>query len=171
MKRELLFVQGGGQGTHDKWDNELVGSLRLNLGQGYRIHYPRMPSEDDPSYALWKTALEGEFESLQDGAAKVAGRATISSCLPTLVRGFPKASPSTSFTGLRMKSRHHRTSSSTPARFRKLASIACGGATIGSIMTMLRRRTCHDSAGLYAWPEVAVVHRLTRQLIPGKELR
>ena len=71
VKRQLLFVQGGGKGTHDEWDNKLVASLRQELGQDYEIHYPRMPSEDDPSYALWKTALERVFETLRDGAILV----------------------------------------------------------------------------------------------------
>jgi predicted alpha/beta hydrolase family esterase len=71
VKRQLLFVQGGGKGTHDEWDNKLVESLRQNLGQDYEIHYPRMPSEDDPSYALWKTTLERVLEKLQDGAILV----------------------------------------------------------------------------------------------------
>jgi predicted alpha/beta hydrolase family esterase len=70
-KRQLLFVQGGGKGTHDEWDDKLVASLRVELGQDYEIHYPRMPSEDDPSYALWKTALEREFGTLRDGAILV----------------------------------------------------------------------------------------------------
>jgi predicted alpha/beta hydrolase family esterase len=71
LKRQLLFVQGGGKGTHDEWDNKLVASLRQELGQDYEIHYPRMPNEDDPSYALWKTALESEFGTLRDGAILV----------------------------------------------------------------------------------------------------
>ena len=71
VKRQLLFVQGGGKGTHDEWDNKLVACLRLALGQDYEIDYPRMPSEDDPSYALWKTALDRVFGTLRDGAILV----------------------------------------------------------------------------------------------------
>lgn len=71
VKRQLLFVQGGGKGTHDEWDHKLVESLRRELGQGYEIHYPRMPGEDDPSYAPWKTTLERELGTLQDGAILV----------------------------------------------------------------------------------------------------
>ena len=71
VKRQLLFVQGGGEGTHDEWDSKLVDSLRHELGHRYEIHYPRMPGEDDPSYAQWKAALEGELEKLADGAILV----------------------------------------------------------------------------------------------------
>ena len=71
MKHDLLFVQGGGEGTHDEWDHKLVASLRQELGQDYEIHYPRMPNEDDPSYAPWKTTLESVLGTLRDGAILV----------------------------------------------------------------------------------------------------
>jgi hypothetical protein len=70
-KHQLLFIQGGGKGAHDEWDNKLVASLRQELGQDYEIDYPRMPSEDNPTYSLWKTALESVFETLQHGAILV----------------------------------------------------------------------------------------------------
>jgi predicted alpha/beta hydrolase family esterase len=70
-KRQLLFVQGGGEGTHDEWDDKLVASLDRELGQGYDLHYPRMPREDDPSFPRWKPALERELEQLAAGAVLV----------------------------------------------------------------------------------------------------
>lgn len=30
--RQVLFIQGGGAGTHDEWDGKLVESLRRELG-------------------------------------------------------------------------------------------------------------------------------------------
>jgi pimeloyl-ACP methyl ester carboxylesterase len=71
MKHQLLFVQGGGKGTHDEWDDKLVASLQKELGQDYEILYPRMPSEDDPSYARWKPALEKVLGTLRDDAIVV----------------------------------------------------------------------------------------------------
>jgi predicted alpha/beta hydrolase family esterase len=71
VEHQLLFVQGGGKGAHDEWDSKLVESLRRELGHDYEIHYPRMPSEDNPSYASWRTALEKAFETLPDGAILV----------------------------------------------------------------------------------------------------
>lgn len=68
MKHQVLFVQGGGEGTHDAWDNKLVDSLRQHLGAGYDIRYPRMPDEAEPRYASWASALEQEFERLDNGA-------------------------------------------------------------------------------------------------------
>jgi predicted alpha/beta hydrolase family esterase len=70
-KRQLLFVQGGGKGAHDEWDNKLVASLRHELGSEYVVHYPRMPREDDPSYGLWKTALDRAFGKLREDAILV----------------------------------------------------------------------------------------------------
>ena len=69
--RQVLFVQGGGEGVHDEWDNRLVDSLGRELGPGYEIRYPVMPDEADPRYAAWKPALERELASLGDGAVVV----------------------------------------------------------------------------------------------------
>jgi len=68
---QILFVQGAGKGTHDEWDDKLVASLRSRLGPGYDIHYPRMPNEDEPSYAAWSAALEPLLRTLHDGAVVV----------------------------------------------------------------------------------------------------
>jgi predicted alpha/beta hydrolase family esterase len=71
VKRQLLFVQGGGAGTHDEWDHRLVESLERELGSDYEIRYPRMPDEDDPRYASWKATIENELAALDDGAILV----------------------------------------------------------------------------------------------------
>jgi predicted alpha/beta hydrolase family esterase len=71
VKRQVLFVQGGGEGVHEKWDSKLVDSLGRELGRGYEVDYPRMPHEDEPSYASWKPALQKAFETLRDGAILV----------------------------------------------------------------------------------------------------
>jgi pimeloyl-ACP methyl ester carboxylesterase len=66
--RQILFIQGGGAGVHDEWDDKLVDSLRRGLGDSYEIRYPRMPDEDDPSYARWSAAIRREMTALDDGA-------------------------------------------------------------------------------------------------------
>jgi len=71
MARQVLFVQGAGEGVHDRWDSKLVASLERELGESYAVRYPRMPGEDDPSYSAWKAALLGEFASLEDDAILV----------------------------------------------------------------------------------------------------
>ena len=68
MSRQILFVQGGGDGTHDAWDNKLVDSLTAELGEGYELRYPPMPNEGEPDYATWKAALVKEFADLDDDA-------------------------------------------------------------------------------------------------------
>ncbi len=70
--RQILFVQGGGAGAHDVWDDKLVESLRRELGAGYEVRYPRMPDEGDPAYARWSAAIRREMTDLNDGAV-VAG--------------------------------------------------------------------------------------------------
>ncbi|MEH1164097.1 alpha/beta fold hydrolase [Micromonospora sp. CPCC 205539] len=70
--RQVLFIQGGGASVHDEWDNKLFDSLRQGLGDGYEVRYPRMPEEDDPSYAKWSAAIWEEITALDDGAV-VAG--------------------------------------------------------------------------------------------------
>ncbi|MDQ2846761.1 MAG: alpha/beta hydrolase [Actinomycetota bacterium] len=69
--RQVLFVQGGGAGAHDEWDDKLVDSLRHGLGDGYEVRYPRMPDEDDPSYARWSMAIRRELTALAEGAVIV----------------------------------------------------------------------------------------------------
>jgi pimeloyl-ACP methyl ester carboxylesterase len=70
--RQILFIQGGGAGAHDEWDDKLFDSLRRELGDGYEVRYPRMPDEDDPSYVRWSAAIRREVAGLDDGAV-VAG--------------------------------------------------------------------------------------------------
>jgi predicted alpha/beta hydrolase family esterase len=69
--RQVLFIQGGGGGVHDEWDDKLFDSLRRELGDGHEVRYPRMPDEDDPSYARWSAAIRREMAALADGAVVV----------------------------------------------------------------------------------------------------
>ena len=70
--RQILFIQGGGAGAHDEWDDKLFDSLRRELGERYEVRYPRMPDEDDPTYARWSAAIRREMTALDNGAV-VAG--------------------------------------------------------------------------------------------------
>ncbi len=71
MPRQVLFIQGGGEGTHDEWDDKLADSLRAELGPGFEVRYPRMPAEDDPSAATWVPAIRQAIAALDDGAVVV----------------------------------------------------------------------------------------------------
>jgi predicted alpha/beta hydrolase family esterase len=68
---DVLFIQGAGSGTHADWDSRLVESLRRELGPRYRIRYPRMPEEADPTMAAWRPVIEEELASLGPGAIVV----------------------------------------------------------------------------------------------------
>ena len=46
MKKQVLFIQGGGKGAHEA-DNKLAVSLQDALGDEYNVVYPKMPEEDD----------------------------------------------------------------------------------------------------------------------------
>ncbi len=69
--RDVLFVQGAGEGVHAEWDLRLVESLRRELGPSYHVRYPRMPDEADPRMATWRPVLEQELASLRPGAVVV----------------------------------------------------------------------------------------------------
>ena len=75
--RQVLFIQGGGSGAHDDWDARLVESLRRELGDRYEVRYPRMPDEDDPSYARWSAAIRRELASMADGGDGADGAVVI----------------------------------------------------------------------------------------------
>lgn len=93
MPKQILFIQGGGETTHDEWDNKLVDSLRHHLGEAYAIRYPRMPDEADPRYATWKAALLKEFESLEDGAILVGHSLGATVLIHTLAEERPAFRP------------------------------------------------------------------------------
>ena len=52
--KQVLLIQGGGQGTHEEWDNKILDSVERELGPDYAVRYPRMPHEANPKYAAWK---------------------------------------------------------------------------------------------------------------------
>jgi predicted alpha/beta hydrolase family esterase len=71
MTTQILFIQGGGKGVHDEWDDKIVDSLERELGADYAIRYPRMPHEGDPKYGDWRAKLTREFAELDAGAILV----------------------------------------------------------------------------------------------------
>ena len=83
VTRQILFIQGGGAGAHDEWDDKLVESLRRELGVGHEIRYPHMPDEGDPTYARWSAAIRREMADLDDGAVVARwGASTVSRTAP-----------------------------------------------------------------------------------------
>lgn len=94
MTRQVLFVQGGGEGAHDAWDSKLVASLERELGPGYDIRYPRMPNEDDPRFAPWAAALRQQLDALGDGAILVGHSVGATILVHSLAEDPPARTPS-----------------------------------------------------------------------------
>jgi hypothetical protein len=93
VARQILFIQGGGHDVHDAWDNKLVDSLRHELGADHEIRYPRMPGEDDPSYAKWAPAIRREMAALEDGAVLVGHSIGAAMMMGVLAEQKPEARP------------------------------------------------------------------------------
>src|SRR5512147_1879098 len=71
MKKQVLFIQGGGEGAYRE-DKELVKSLRDALGSEYNVLYPKMPEEENSGYEAWKEQISKELDALNDELILVA---------------------------------------------------------------------------------------------------
>jgi len=78
MKRQLLFVHGGGEGAYEE-DRKLAASLQDALG-GYGVHCPKMPDENSPQYAAWRDRIASELAKL-DGEIFLVGHSLGASIL------------------------------------------------------------------------------------------
>jgi uncharacterized protein len=79
MARQVLFVQGAGEGAHEE-DAKLASHLRAALGTEYQVRYPRMPNEDDPVEKAWWRRIDEELAAMGPGAIAIghsAGAATL----------------------------------------------------------------------------------------------
>ncbi len=79
MKKQVLFVHGGGQGAYEE-DKKLAASLQDALGTTYDVRYPKMPDEDRPKYEAWKEQLAKELAAL-DGEVILVGHSLGASIL------------------------------------------------------------------------------------------
>ncbi|MBO9596084.1 MAG: alpha/beta fold hydrolase [Niabella sp.] len=68
MKKQVLFIQGGGNGGY-KTDAPLVASLQETLGSGYQVHYPQMRADETaPGFASqWLQQIGEQITAAQDG--------------------------------------------------------------------------------------------------------
>lgn len=71
MKKQVLFIQGGGEGAYDE-DEKLAVSLQEALGPEYQVSYPRMPDEGNPDDHTWMAQISRELASL-DGPVLLVG--------------------------------------------------------------------------------------------------
>lgn len=70
MPRDIVFLHGAGAGAYEE-DRLLVRSLERALGEAYRVHYPRLPNENDPDPAVWRAQLEEELARIAGAVALV----------------------------------------------------------------------------------------------------
>ena len=89
MRREVLFVQGGGRGAHQV-DASLVASLANELGSDYEVHYPIMPHEDRPDYPAWNRILIEQLARLGDGVILVGHSVGATIVVWSLAEGQPQ---------------------------------------------------------------------------------
>lgn len=64
MKRNILFIQGGGGEEDYAADAKLVTSLREVLGEAYAVHYPFLPDESTPDFGRRKQIAQ-EISSIK----------------------------------------------------------------------------------------------------------
>ncbi len=79
MKRQLLFVHGGGEGAYEE-DRKMAASLQDALGSGYEVLCPKMPDEDSPQYGAWRDRIASELAEL-DGEVFLVGHSLGASIL------------------------------------------------------------------------------------------
>jgi predicted alpha/beta hydrolase family esterase len=71
MKRQALFIHGGGEGAYEE-DKKMAASLQDALGSAYDVRCPKMPDEDSPEYKAWKERIAQELAAL-DGEVILVG--------------------------------------------------------------------------------------------------
>jgi len=64
MKRQILFIQGGGEGAH-RADALLAASLARELEADCEVRYPEMPNEGSPDYFAWRRRLAQELATME----------------------------------------------------------------------------------------------------------
>lgn len=65
MKKEILFIQGGGNGGYEA-DAKLVSSLRKALGTAYEVRYPKMSSDETSPDFGWPNQIGKEISEIED---------------------------------------------------------------------------------------------------------
>ncbi len=70
MKKQVLFIQGGGEGAYAV-DKRMAAALQHALGAEYNVVYPHMPEEADPEYETWAAQISKERAALGDNAISV----------------------------------------------------------------------------------------------------
>ena len=65
MKKQVLFIHGGGEGAYEE-DKKLAASLQNELGDAYDVRCPKMPNEGSPEYEEWRDQISKELAALEE---------------------------------------------------------------------------------------------------------
>ncbi|HTD99840.1 MAG TPA: alpha/beta hydrolase [Mucilaginibacter sp.] len=71
MKKQVLFIQGGGNGGYEA-DSKLVALLQKLLGEDYELSYPRMKTDEAAPNFGWLKQIGNEIDKLGDDIILVA---------------------------------------------------------------------------------------------------
>jgi predicted alpha/beta hydrolase family esterase len=91
MAKQVLFVQGAGEGAH-KEDARLAESLRSVLGPSYEVRYPEIPNDGDTDYESWKRVILTEIADMGKGAILVGHSIGASVLIKILIDSRPNLS-------------------------------------------------------------------------------
>lgn len=66
MRKNVLFIHGAGDGGYEA-DVALAASLRNELGEGYKVHFPKMSQDETESFfgSQWPKEIGREIASLK----------------------------------------------------------------------------------------------------------
>ena len=129
MKKQVLFIQGGGEGAHQE-DKILAENLRDVLGTAFDVRYPKMPDEASPDSGAWKVTIARELAAL-DGDVVLVGHSVGAF---VLLKYFPKGFQCSSITAVMMSGCRTRTSRFTQKNYRRRPFTS---STAGDISSMV----------------------------------
>jgi hypothetical protein len=79
MTSSVLFIHGGGTGAYAE-DRLLADALQRALGDGYDVHYPQMPDEENCPYPEWQAEIDARLAAMT-GSVVLAGHSIGASVL------------------------------------------------------------------------------------------
>jgi predicted alpha/beta hydrolase family esterase len=71
MNKQVLFIQGGGEGGYQA-DVNMVASLQNELGKDYQVIYPELRSDEDAPDFGWVKQIGEEIDKMKDDVILVA---------------------------------------------------------------------------------------------------
>jgi len=72
MKKQVLFIQGGGKGGGYEADAKLAALLQSALGDDYEVAYPQLHTDETAGDFGWLRQIGNEIDKLEDDVILVA---------------------------------------------------------------------------------------------------